>query len=71
MPKCSVCLDYFEEREPDLIASGEEFLDLIAEAAKTSPHAAQAYQLMRAANPAIHSLDARWRLIEARKSGND
>lgn len=47
-----------------------EIMDLIAEAAKVSPHAAKAYELLRVDDPdGIMSLAARQRLIEARGSG--
>ncbi|MFN3549259.1 MAG: hypothetical protein ACK4U0_17365 [Mesorhizobium sp.] len=47
----------------------EEFLDLIAEAARTSPHAAKAYQLIVDEHPATLPLAKRQRLIDARQSG--
>jgi hypothetical protein len=77
MPTCPACDYYFAaqthgdgfmEFDPDdvEVASGAEVFDLIAVAALTSPHAAQAYQLLRDINPAILPLEARQRLIAAR-----
>lgn len=57
--------------DPDdvMVASGEEVFDLIAEAARISPHAARAYQLLREANPAIPTLEERQRRISTHGAG--
>lgn len=52
-----------------IIQSSNEFLDLVAEAALTSPSAAQAYALLCKTNPGILSLEARQRLVANRKTG--
>lgn len=71
MPICCECGDEFVDADPDDVTavSGDEVFDLIAEAARISPHAAQAYALMRQANPAILTLESRWRVIDSRKQG--
>ena len=47
-----------------------EILDLVAEAARTSPHAKRAYDLLRSAFPDdIEDLSARQFLIEGRMGG--
>lgn len=52
---------YQEAEEPS-----DEVLDLIAEAARISPHAKRAYNLLRADWPAINTLEARQSLIAGR-----
>ena len=47
----------------------DEVLDLIAEAARTSPHAARAYRLIRADRPQILPLEGRQDLIKHRMAG--
>jgi hypothetical protein len=47
----------------------EEFLDLLAEAARTSPHARKAYELIEREYPSTRPLHMRQRLIETRQSG--
>jgi len=53
-----------------IVNSCDELLDLLAEAALKEPPAAQAYALLRNANPGILSLETRQRLIANRKTGN-
>lgn len=62
-------LDELEDRGelPETGAVTDEILDLIAEAARSSPHAARAYDLIRDVDPeGTVSLGARQRLIQGR-----
>ncbi|MCA0275840.1 MAG: hypothetical protein LCH86_07545 [Proteobacteria bacterium] len=47
----------------------DEVFDLIAEAARVSPHAARAYRLIREGNPAILPLERRQETIKHRMAG--
>lgn len=47
----------------------DEVLDLIAEAARTSPHAARAYHLIRADRPDLLPLEWRQEIIKHRMAG--
>jgi len=71
MITCPACRHVFFDPDADdvMAVSGNDLVDLVAEAARTSPHAAQAYALMRAANPAIPTLEARLRVIDSRNQG--
>lgn len=66
MAVCPQCGDYYADQDDAEIVSGNEVFDLIAEAAKVSPHAARAYEKLREVNPAIPNLETRQRLIAAR-----
>lgn len=61
---CETCGDpiFPEVEEPEKL---DEIVDLIAEAAKISPHAAQAYSLLRDEFD-IQSLAARQAIVDAR-----
>jgi hypothetical protein len=68
---CPHCSEVLPDVDPDEVevVSGDEVFDLIAEAARTSPHAARAYRLIRQANPAILPLERRQELIKHRMAG--
>ncbi|MEP9397955.1 hypothetical protein [Mesorhizobium sp. KR2-14] len=68
---CPNCSEVLPEADPDEIEiiSGDEVFDLIAEAARVSPHAARAYRLIRESNPAILPLERRQDLIKHRMAG--
>lgn len=64
-------IDELESRDamPDDASPSDEVLDLIAEAARVSPHAARAYELLRDIHPeAVSPLSSRQFLIEGRMS---
>lgn len=57
--------------DPDdiIVVSGDDVFDLMAEAARISPHAARAYQILREVNPAIPTLEERQRRIATQRTG--
>lgn len=68
MPVCPCCDEAFDD-DDEAVFSGDEIFDLLAEAARVSPHARRAYDLLRDANPALMALDQRQRLIAGRMEG--
>lgn len=67
MPVCDDCGDVFFENETPSIADDlDQIADLIAQAAITSRHAANAYVLLRSTYPELQDLTARRSLIAGR-----
>lgn len=71
MTACPFCFEPLPPEDPDdaLVVSGARLVDLIAEAARQSPQAAEAYALLREVNPSILPLSERQRQLENHTTG--